>query len=269
MDEETLKQRQVITNLDNHMKRLAEEYNSGKITITLLQTAFSDFMERLVQEHKECEGIIAEQHEAYSQFTVKLAIHREEILNFSKNYEKKREQYISDLFKIRAEEVQIRAEEARMKQDLIKAQKELDAAREELRRKIPEQFCDMIFTLDVMEDPVVATDGFTYERRCIEKWFSEKKTSPTTNAVLTSIALIPNNSLRSQINQWREKMVNAGRAGADADTDTNVAVVAGADAGTDTSVAVVAGADAGTDTSVAVVAAVAVLALVLIRCWCE
>jgi hypothetical protein len=69
----------------------------------------------------------------------------------------------------------------------------------------PELFKDMIFTLDVMEEPVIAIDGFTYEKRCILEWFSTKGTSPTTGAVLTSKALIPNHSLKSQINQWREE----------------------------------------------------------------
>jgi hypothetical protein len=68
----------------------------------------------------------------------------------------------------------------------------------------PEFFIDNIFTLEVMEQPVVAADGFTYEKRCILEWFRTKRTSPTTGAVLTT-ELIPNHSLKSQINQWREK----------------------------------------------------------------
>jgi len=71
----------------------------------------------------------------------------------------------------------------------------------------PELFMDNIFTLDVMEEPVIATDGFTYEKRCILEWFRTKRTSPTTGAVLTSTNLIPNHSLKSQINQWREGQV--------------------------------------------------------------
>jgi hypothetical protein len=70
---------------------------------------------------------------------------------------------------------------------------------------IPEYFMDNVFTLDIMVEPVFATDGFTYEKRCILEWFSTKRTSPTTGAVLSSTALIPNHSLKSQINLWREK----------------------------------------------------------------
>lgn len=35
-------------------------------------------------------------------------------------------------------------------------------------------------TLNVMEHPVVGSDGQTYERRAIERWCEEKKTSPIT-----------------------------------------------------------------------------------------
>ena len=77
----------------------------------------------------------------------------------------------------------------------------------------PEIFQDTIFTLDVMDEPVIATDGFTYEKRCILEWFQIKRTSPMTGARLLSTQLIPNHSLKSQINQWREqqtkKVINA------------------------------------------------------------
>jgi hypothetical protein len=64
-------------------------------------------------------------------------------------------------------------------------------------------FLDPI-TDEVMKHPVVAADGFTYERSFIEKWFTTKDTSPITGAVMVNKVLIPNNSLLSEINQWRE-----------------------------------------------------------------
>jgi hypothetical protein len=65
-------------------------------------------------------------------------------------------------------------------------------------------FMDMIFTYKIMDDPVVASDGFTYERVSIQKWFGMgKKTSPTTGAVLSNKNLITNNSLRSVINDLK------------------------------------------------------------------
>lgn len=41
-------------------------------------------------------------------------------------------------------------------------------------------------------DPVIAADGFTYERSSIEDWLSRKKTSPMTNVPLEHELLIPN-----------------------------------------------------------------------------
>ena len=63
---------------------------------------------------------------------------------------------------------------------------------------------DNIFTVEVMDEPVIATDGYTYEKRCILEWFRTKRTSPTSGAVLACTTLIPNHSLKSKINQWRE-----------------------------------------------------------------
>ena len=40
----------------------------------------------------------------------------------------------------------------------------------------PEHFCSL--TMDVMEDPVIALDGMTYERAAIEMWFKDHDTSP-------------------------------------------------------------------------------------------
>lgn len=39
-------------------------------------------------------------------------------------------------------------------------------------------------TFEEMNDPVVASDGFTYDRSFIEDWFRENNTSPTTGGEL-------------------------------------------------------------------------------------
>lgn len=54
-----------------------------------------------------------------------------------------------------------------------------------------------------MNDPVVAHDGWTYERGLITKWLLWHDTSPLTNAPMASKALIPNMVLRSLIAKWR------------------------------------------------------------------
>ncbi|XP_071736498.1 U-box domain-containing protein 35-like [Rutidosis leptorrhynchoides] len=56
---------------------------------------------------------------------------------------------------------------------------------------------------DVMVDPCVAADGYTYDRRAIEKWFEESGCSPTTNLPLTDRNLTPNHTLLSAIMEWK------------------------------------------------------------------
>ena len=34
----------------------------------------------------------------------------------------------------------------------------------------PDDLCDMAFSCEIMEDPVVAADGFTYNRKEIADW---------------------------------------------------------------------------------------------------
>ncbi|KAJ1257888.1 hypothetical protein BS78_10G030600 [Paspalum vaginatum] len=58
---------------------------------------------------------------------------------------------------------------------------------------------------EVMFDPYVASDGYTYDRKAIELWLSTNNTSPMTNLRLPNKCLIPNHSLRSAIMDWRSK----------------------------------------------------------------
>ena len=59
-------------------------------------------------------------------------------------------------------------------------------------------------TFEEMNDPVVASDGFTYDRSFIEDWFRENNTSPTTGGELPTKELIPNNSLKRLLHLMRE-----------------------------------------------------------------
>ena len=66
-----------------------------------------------------------------------------------------------------------------------------------------EAFMDLAITFSIMIDPVVASDGFTYERSGIEQWFaSGKRTSPFTREPLATQILIPNRSIKSAIDAW-------------------------------------------------------------------
>ncbi|XP_006661003.1 U-box domain-containing protein 33-like isoform X2 [Oryza brachyantha] len=56
---------------------------------------------------------------------------------------------------------------------------------------------------DVMRDPLIAADGFTYEADAIREWLdSGHCTSPMTNLDLPHRDLLPNHALRSAIQEW-------------------------------------------------------------------
>ncbi|KAL5723951.1 non-specific serine/threonine protein kinase [Ranunculus cassubicifolius] len=54
----------------------------------------------------------------------------------------------------------------------------------------------------VMEDPCVAADGYTYDRKAIEGWLKKKLTSPKTSLPFANDYLIPNHSLLLAIREW-------------------------------------------------------------------
>ena len=56
----------------------------------------------------------------------------------------------------------------------------------------------------VMGDPVMATDGHSYERKQIERWLATKSTSPMTGEALEHSILTPNHALRGRIREWQE-----------------------------------------------------------------
>ena len=74
-----------------------------------------------------------------------------------------------------------------------------------VREEPPEYFKDMAFNCELMDDPVTAADGHTYERRDIEIWFQKHDTSPTTGEKLANKQVVPNHSLRSAIDDWKSQ----------------------------------------------------------------
>ncbi|KAL2227252.1 UNVERIFIED_CONTAM: U-box domain-containing protein 52 [Sesamum indicum] len=55
----------------------------------------------------------------------------------------------------------------------------------------------------VMNDPCVAADGYSYERKAIEEWLEENDNSPVTSMPLPNKSLIPNYTLLSAITHWK------------------------------------------------------------------
>ncbi|KAJ4952537.1 hypothetical protein NE237_029369 [Protea cynaroides] len=58
---------------------------------------------------------------------------------------------------------------------------------------------------DVMDDPCVAADGYTYDRKAIEIWLKENDNSPMTNLPLLNKNLLPNYALLSALMEWKSR----------------------------------------------------------------
>ena len=58
-------------------------------------------------------------------------------------------------------------------------------------------------TQEFMREPVVASDGYSYEKEAISKWISNgNKTSPMTNEIMTDLSLRPNKTLSLLIKKY-------------------------------------------------------------------
>ena len=81
----------------------------------------------------------------------------------------------------------------------------------------PEYLCPISMTL--MADPVIAADGYSYERSNIEGWIRSMKRngllfrSPITDEPFEHINLIPNQNLRVLINNYRRSVAMGGAGG--------------------------------------------------------
>jgi len=73
----------------------------------------------------------------------------------------------------------------------------------DIAKKRPNPLSEFIcpITGEIMFDPVVASDGNTYERYAIIKWFKTKKTSPITSLPINEI-FTPNLTIRSAISRF-------------------------------------------------------------------
>ncbi|KAJ6840817.1 U-box domain-containing protein 33-like isoform X1 [Iris pallida] len=70
---------------------------------------------------------------------------------------------------------------------------------------IPNYFICPIFQ-EIMRDPQIASDGFTYEAEAVRGWIdSGHDTSPMTNLKLPHLNLIPNRALHSAIQEWLQQ----------------------------------------------------------------
>ncbi|KAF7141015.1 hypothetical protein RHSIM_Rhsim06G0038700 [Rhododendron simsii] len=74
---------------------------------------------------------------------------------------------------------------------------------EESRRPPPYFICPIL--QDIMVDPHVAADGYTYELEALKGWLDGgHSTSPMTNLQLPHCNVVPNHGLRSAIQEWQQ-----------------------------------------------------------------
>ena len=71
------------------------------------------------------------------------------------------------------------------------------------RGGVPRHF-ECPICMEVMNDPVSAADGHTYEREEMERWLETNTTSPSTGAQLESLILTPNHLVRSMIREFMD-----------------------------------------------------------------
>lgn len=59
---------------------------------------------------------------------------------------------------------------------------------------------------EIMVDPYIAPDGFTYEHKAIKMWLEKHNVSPVTKQHLQQKILHPNHTLRSAIQEWASRV---------------------------------------------------------------
>jgi hypothetical protein len=74
-----------------------------------------------------------------------------------------------------------------------------------LTADIPNDFTCPI-SHEIMVDPVITSDGYSYERFHINQWIRQKPTNPLTNEPLLNVNLIPNHSLKGAIIDFTESI---------------------------------------------------------------
>ncbi|XP_069175368.1 WD repeat, SAM and U-box domain-containing protein 1 isoform X1 [Procambarus clarkii] len=87
-----------------------------------------------------------------------------------------------------------------------KSTQDLQTNKETANTPPTEYLCPI--TQELINDPVLCADGFTYERVAMEAWLaSGKRTSPMTNEKLSHLTLTPNRTLRTLIQRYKEEKV--------------------------------------------------------------
>jgi hypothetical protein len=94
---------------------------------------------------------------------------------------------------------------------------------------VPDEFLCPI-TLLLMNDPVIGSDGQTYERSAIMQWLRTNRQSPLTRQPMTLDSLKPNYALKSAIARYKTQVLPKKKLAPAASASTSVAAPAPAPA---------------------------------------
>nr|XP_023695716.1 WD repeat, SAM and U-box domain-containing protein 1-like isoform X1 [Paramormyrops kingsleyae] len=95
----------------------------------------------------------------------------------------------------------LRIESAGLRSKVLRKIEEMKTASDD--SCVPDELLCPI-TREVLRDPVIAADGYSYEREAIESWVrNHNRSSPMTNLPLLTMALTPNRTLKMAISRWK------------------------------------------------------------------
>jgi hypothetical protein len=107
-----------------------------------------------------------------------------------------------------ASALRARAAASRAEGSALQAAQTLALAAAALRAPPPHDFLCPI-THELMRDPALVADGFSYERTAIAQWLRAHSTSPKTNRRLAHKRLVPNLSLKAAIAEYAARIVQS------------------------------------------------------------
>ena len=94
----------------------------------------------------------------------------------------------------------------KLKEENEKLKNKIMLKNKELNKKNKKYYDNFIcpITMEIMKDPVICSDGHTYERSAIETWLSTNNHSPITRERIINEYIIPNFVLRKMIREFEE-----------------------------------------------------------------
>jgi hypothetical protein len=69
---------------------------------------------------------------------------------------------------------------------------------------IPQEFICPI-SMDIMKNPVICEDGYSYDKTNILNWLKTSSTSPMTREKMSLERILPNESLKNAIDKWTKE----------------------------------------------------------------